>query len=123
MNSRRCLKIASRISALLQRELGEGVDAKRMLAEPMYARDVLLVCEALPGSELADLAPRFRAAVADAADPHDGGANSSGFSASRFLISLFGATTGSPASTLDPPPPARRRGWFGRSRVGDKRSR
>ncbi|MBA4177327.1 MAG: hypothetical protein C0505_12340 [Leptothrix sp. (in: Bacteria)] len=123
MNSRRSLKIAQRISALLQRELGQGVDAKRMLAEPMYARDVLLVCEALPGSELAELAARFRAALANAADAAAGGARGAGFSASRFINSLFAATTGSPASTLDAPPEARRRGWFGRSRVGDKRSR
>ena len=124
MNARRCLKIASRISALLQRELGQGVDAMRMVAEPMYARDVLLVCEAMEGSELAELAPQFRAALAEAADPDAGGARHSGFSASRFLNSLFAASTGSPASTLDAPPPqVRRRSWFGRGRAADKRSR
>lgn len=123
MNPRRCLKIASRISALLQRELGQGVDATRMLSEPMYARDVLLVCEAMEGSELAELAPAFRAALAAATDPAAGGAPPAGFSASRFLNSLFAASTGSPASTLDAPPALRRRGWFGRSRPGDKRSR
>jgi hypothetical protein len=124
MNARTCLKIASRISALLQRELGQGVDATRMVAEPVYARDVLLVCEAMEGSELAELAPQFRAALAAAADPDAGGTRTSGFSTSRFLSSLFAASTGSPASTLDAPPPqARRRSWFGRGRGSDRRSR
>ncbi len=124
MNTRRSLKIASRISALLQRELGEGVDAARMVAEPVYARDVLLVCEAMDGSELAELAPQFRAALAEAEEPESAGAPSSGFSASRFLSSLFGNTTGSPASTLDAPPPqVRRRSWFARGRGADRRGR
>ncbi|MDP2007426.1 MAG: hypothetical protein Q8K45_17265 [Rubrivivax sp.] len=116
MNIRPCLKIASRISALLQRELGQGVDPTRMLAEPRYARDVLLVCEAMPGTELAELASKFREALADAADPEAGGKRAAGFSASRFLSSLFGASTGSPASTLDAPPTAQGRRWFGRGR-------
>jgi hypothetical protein len=124
MNARRCLKIASRISGLLQREVGQGIDATRMVAEPLYARDVLLVCEAMPGSELAELAPQFRVALAEAADPAAGGERPSGFSASRFLNSLFAASTGSPASTMDAPPPeARRRGWFGRGRAAERRSR
>jgi hypothetical protein len=54
------LRIARRVSALLQRELGEGVDCQRMLAQPLYARDVLLVCEALHESEGPDLAASFR---------------------------------------------------------------
>jgi hypothetical protein len=88
-----------------------------MLAEPLYARDVLLVCEALPGTELAELAPKFRQALA-AVDPEEA-ANAgqvSGFSPSRFLNSLFGATTGSPASTLDNPTAKPPRSWFGRLR-------
>jgi len=123
MNARTCSTIASRISALLQRELGQGIDATRMLSEPMYARDVLLVCEAMEDGELAELVPQFRAALAGAADPAAGATRRPGFSASRLLNSLFAASTGSPASTLDAPPPLRRGGWFGRSRAGDKRSR
>ncbi|MDO9075701.1 MAG: hypothetical protein Q7U73_20840 [Rubrivivax sp.] len=124
MNARRCLKIASRISALLQRELGQGVDATRMVAEPVYARDVLLVCEAMAGSELADLAPQFRAALAEAYEPQAGGARPLAFSASRLLNSLFAASTGSPAATLDAPPPqARRHSWFGRGRTAERRNR
>jgi hypothetical protein len=49
------------MSALLQRELGEGVDVQRMAAQPLYARDVLMVCEALHDSEGPELAARFRA--------------------------------------------------------------
>ena len=113
MNTRHCLKIVSRMNTLLLRELGEGVDPVRMIAEPVYARDVLLVCDALRGTELAELAPRFRRALAVAEG--EAGAGHPVFSASRFLSSIFGA-----ASTLDPPQhgtaasPAR--SWFARSR-------
>jgi hypothetical protein len=58
------LKIAEQMDELLQRELAQGIDPYRMLAEPLYARDVLLVCDAMPGSELAALARQFRAATA-----------------------------------------------------------
>ena len=69
--------IAQSISSLLERELGQGVDARRMINDPMYARDVLLVCKAHPGSELDELAQRFRKAPAfrmrDPAPPAAGG--------------------------------------------------
>ena len=55
-------RLALRIGLLLQRELGEGVDVRRMVAQELYARDVLLVCEALPGHELAELARQYRQA-------------------------------------------------------------
>jgi hypothetical protein len=54
------LKIAQRIHELLQRELAQGIEVPRMLAQPLYARDVLLVCDAVRGSELATLAQQFR---------------------------------------------------------------
>ena len=117
MNTRRCLKVAARINALLVQELGQGIDPARMLAEPRYARDVLLVCEALPCTALAELAPKFRQALA-AVDPEEA-ANAgqpSSFSPTRFLNSLVGATTGSPASTLDNPTAKPARSWFGRLR-------
>ena len=123
MNTRRCLKIAGRINTLLVREMGQGIDPARMLAEPLYARDVLLVCEALPGSELAELATQFRQSLLALAADHDARAGQpSGFSPSRFLNSLFGHSTGSPASTLDAPEALKRskaptkasRSWFGR---------
>jgi len=67
MNTRRCLKIAERMDALLLPELGQGVDSLRMVAEPLYARDVLLVCDAMPGTELALLAQQYRAAASEPA--------------------------------------------------------
>ncbi len=123
MNTRRCLKIASRIHTLLEHEMGQGIDPARMLAEPLYARDVLLVCDALPGSELAELARLFRQALLAVASHHGTRAGQpAGFSPSRFLNSLFGNSTGSPASTLDSPelpkkpklPAKAPRSWFGR---------
>ena len=119
MDTRRCYRIADRLNAGLQRELGQGIARDRMVHEPLYARDVLLVCEALRGTELARDALKFRAALA-AAEPslepeRSSAAAQVGFSASRFFNSLFG-----PVSALDstPPgeaPPPRRSNWFGRS--------
>jgi hypothetical protein len=65
MNTRRCLKIAERMNTLLLHELGQGVDGLRMVAEPLVARDVLLVCDAMPGTELATLAQQFRVAATE----------------------------------------------------------
>ena len=113
MNARRCLKIAQRIHTLLSREMGEGIDAERMLSDALYARDVLLVCDAMREHELATLSPLFRRAMA--AEPHpDDAPRRSGFSPSNFLSSLFGGNSTLDAAA-DVPPPARR-GWFGRSR-------
>ena len=93
MHTRHCLKIADRIHVLLVRELGQGLDRQRMVKDALYARDVLLVCDAMRDTDLAALAQRFRrAALADPDRP--AGAPSSGFSASRFLSSLFGGLGG-----------------------------
>jgi hypothetical protein len=79
--------IAESISRLLERDLGQGVDARRMLNDPLFARDVLLVCDAQPGSELERLARKFRQAPAfrmrDPAPSTHSGAPSTGFGASR----------------------------------------
>ena len=87
MNDARLLRIANRIHLLLLRELGQGIDVARMLAEPLYARDVLLVCEAKPGSDLDSLAHHFRVASAEPVDAHGlpsaFGPDSMGFGASR----------------------------------------
>lgn len=91
MNARRCLKIASRIGTLLEQEIGVGVDAMRMLSERLYLRDVLLVCDAHPGHELAELARWFRRSAAEA--PADA-APPSGFGFdSVFAGSGFGSST------------------------------
>lgn len=95
MNARRCLKIATRIGALLEQEIGLGVDAQRMLTERLYMRDVLLVCDAHRGGELAELATWFRRSAAEM--PTEATADdrtaASGFGAdSGFGISGFGAS-------------------------------
>ena len=54
--------IANRIDLGLRRQLGEGVDAQRTLTDERYARDVLLVCDALKGTDLPVLARQFRTA-------------------------------------------------------------
>ena len=89
MTKRLSLSIAGRIDAALQRELGEGIDLARMLTDPLYQRDVLLVCDAQGGGELTTLARDFRAANESA--QAEAGGSDSGFSPSRFFNSLFGA--------------------------------
>ncbi len=59
------LQLANRIHLGLMRELGQGIDVKRMLGSALYARDVLLVCRAYPGTELQHLGEQFRQATAD----------------------------------------------------------
>ncbi len=72
MDIARCQGIAEHLHTLLLQRLGMGLDTRRMLTEPLYARDVLLVCAAHPGTELAELAWAFRDA-ARAASPEDNG--------------------------------------------------
>jgi hypothetical protein len=54
--------IASRIDLQLRRHLGQAVDTYRAVSDARYARDMLLVCEAMQGTELPQLALQFRAA-------------------------------------------------------------
>ncbi len=110
MHTRHCLKIADRIHLLLVRELGQGLDRQRMLREPLYARDVLLVCDALRLTGAPFLAMHFRRCAASPDEAEQAAARraaakgrgfgaglvaginagfGSGFSASRFLNSLF----------------------------------
>ena len=42
------------------REIDHAIEVERLLTDAHYARDVLLVCDALPGSEALPLAARFR---------------------------------------------------------------
>ncbi len=60
------LQLANRIHQELMRELGQGIDLKQMLHSALYARDVLLVCRAYPGSELQRLGLQFVLASAEA---------------------------------------------------------
>jgi hypothetical protein len=91
MDTSRLFRIANRIHLLLLKELGQGIDVRRMINERLYARDVLLVCDARPGTDLASLAQHFRdtrSAVADMAAPVAAAPVSSGFG--NTLSSLFG---------------------------------
>lgn len=102
MNARRCLKIAARIGTLLEQEIGTGVDAGRMLTDRLYMRDVLLVCEAHRGHELAELATWFRRSAAErSADS----LVTSGFGAdSLFPNSMLGAGADSQRDSSGPVP-------------------
>jgi len=104
MNTRHCQKIAVRIDTLLRQEIGHDIDITRMLTEPRYARDVLLVCDALRGTAGADLAGHFRRAALAAEET--AAAPRKGFSASRFLSSLLGANSGFGQQPAVPPRPA-----------------
>lgn len=104
MHTRHCLKIADRIHHLLVREIGQGLERQRMVREPRYARDVLLVCDALRHTDAPYLARHFRRAAASPDEAELAAVRkASGFSASRFLNSLFG-----PAAGLSAPPPRHR---------------
>jgi len=54
--------IAQRIDLKLRHLLGEGVDSQRTISDERYARDVLLVCEAMKDTDLPVLARQFRTA-------------------------------------------------------------
>ncbi len=64
MHHRHCTKLSERMHELLLRELGQGIDRSRLLLDVLYARDVLLVCEALVGTEGPLFARAFRRAMA-----------------------------------------------------------
>jgi hypothetical protein len=116
----RC-QIASRIHLLLRRELGQGIDVAQMLAQPLHARDVLLVCEAMPGSELASLAQQFRAAEppsaagVDAATPSRWPQDSSGFGASLPAAHDGGLSTAPAAGPAAPRRWLSPSSWLGRA--------
>ncbi len=85
--------IAQRIDLQLRRHLGEGVDPTRTMRDERYARDVLLVCDAMKDTDLPVLARQFRVAgermVAERRGGHVAGptqpwaADTSGFGVSQ----------------------------------------
>ena len=54
------LQIATRIHYVMLREIGQGIDIERMLKDARYERDVLLVCDACPETDLLALAQQYR---------------------------------------------------------------
>ncbi len=122
------LQIATKIHFYLMRELGQGIDVEKMLKQPRYARDVLLVCDACSGTELAQLAVQYRSArdlykrleqqralqPGHASQPTDWAKNTTGFGVSRPM------TDSGPATDLgadaQPPEGERTKGWLSRWR-------
>lgn len=80
-SSNRRLQLATRIHYALLRELGTGIEVGRLLKQPLYARDVLLVCDACEGNDLRRLAKAFRGAMQDAVDAGASGNSTFGLSA------------------------------------------
>lgn len=70
MDPQRRRQLAHRIHLGLMRELGQGIDIKQMLNSALYARDVLLVCQAHADTELPLLGEQFRQAAAEPPTRH-----------------------------------------------------
>ena len=81
-SSNRRLQLATRIHYALLRELGHGIEIGRLLKQPLYARDVLLVCDACSGNDLPRLARAFRGAMQEAMEA--GASGTSTFGLSKF---------------------------------------
>jgi hypothetical protein len=82
-STNRRLQLATRIHYALLREIGQGIDVGRLLKHPLYARDVLLVCDACTGHDLRRLATAFRGASMPGANAGGGAGDSSGFGTSQ----------------------------------------
>jgi len=80
-SANRRLQLATRIHYALLRELGHGIEVGRLLKHPLYARDVLLVCDACDGNDLPRLARAFRGAMQEAIDAGASGSSTFGLSA------------------------------------------
>jgi hypothetical protein len=129
-------QLAQRIHQVLAHEIDHAIEVERLLTDPRYARDVLLVCDALPGSEAPPLARQFRAlplppppaANAAAAGQPTGGAPGHAQQPTDWSrdTSGFGVTRPPPGDPMasrrpgDGEPPAdpaeRRRNWLPRWR-------
>lgn len=126
------MQLAQRIHKLLVKEIEHAIEVERLLADPRYARDVLLVCEAVPGVELGALAALFREASAGqpaspghAPQANDWGRDTSGFGVTQPPSITHPATTrpaamhtaSRRASDSEPVPLAPQRlGWLPRWR-------
>jgi hypothetical protein len=118
------LQLVNRIHLGLMRELGQGIDVKQMLGSALYARDVLLVCQAYPGTELQRLGEQFREATAEHITRRAAGPSGWPRSGAGFGLSKPAASSSYPAfddfadSLPDTRQPARRwltpSTWFAR---------
>ena len=124
------MQIAQRIHQVLLREIGHAIEVERLLTDAHYARDVLLVCDAMVDSEARPLATQFRQppmpAVAGAGAtgptsapghvqrPTDGSRHTSGFGVTQ-PPPVKASASGLPR-TVQPPAghPERHRHWLAR---------
>jgi hypothetical protein len=115
MQHQQRLQLANRMHLQLLRQLGQGIDVKRMLGDERYARDVLLVCDALPQHGLREMAARYREACIDegVSRPMSWAQDTSGFGvsvpASGFHETALDIDLDAIESTASAP---RRRGWL-----------
>lgn len=118
------LQIAQRIHQLMLREIGHAIEIERLLTEPHYARDVLLVCDAVPGAELVPLAALFRlaqlapagasSAPGHAQQPTEWSRDTSGFGLTHppLVDPLAGSRRAGNVDGDGDAGPERRRGWL-----------
>ena len=55
------LPVAHQLHASLLREIDHEIEIERLVGDARYGRDVLLVCDACPGTDLPGLAAQWRA--------------------------------------------------------------
>jgi len=100
-SANRRLQIATRIHYALKRELGCGIDIGRLLKQPLYARDVLLVCDASEDNDLRRLAAAFRGITTALLHDVSGTGASSTFGVTGLPTSSFAASTYEVAAAAD----------------------
>ncbi|MDH4391471.1 MAG: hypothetical protein QE285_08615 [Aquabacterium sp.] len=120
------LQLAQRIHQLLLREIDHAIEVERLLADPRYARDVLLVCEAVPGGELQPLVVLFREASRPTAgqpddpghapQPNDWGRDTSGFGVTQPPPMPDAGDTRRASDSATVPLDSSRRSWLPRWR-------
>jgi hypothetical protein len=107
------LQIATRMHFVLMRELGQGIDVGRMLKNEVYARDVLLVCDAHRGQELEQLSKAFRSAGDEPAPTAAAPLSTYEYRDSQFAPHVPNLAA-PPAVAAREPSPAAPRTWFDR---------
>jgi hypothetical protein len=113
MQNQHRVQLAQRMHLLLLRHLGQGIDVGRLLGDARYARDVLLVSDALPEHGLRDLAARFRSADQDGgvSRPLSWAQDASGFGDSPPASAFHEVDLDIDLDAIDNPAPPRGRVW------------
>lgn len=94
------LQFAHQLHQSLLRELGHEIEIERLVSDTRYARDVLLVCDACPGTDLVGLAEQFRALA-----PHVPPASAPATRAEAAIAAASaGASAGAGAAVSRPAP-------------------